>query len=69
MGEWVHIFPEGGRTRRQEGRLKTPFKRGIGRLIDEAQPILLPFYHFGMHEVMPVGRWLPRIGKTVKVQF
>ena len=22
-----------------------------------------------MHEVMPVGRWLPRIGKTVKVQF
>ena len=33
LGEWVHIFPEGGRTREQTGKLKKPFKLGIGRLL------------------------------------
>lgn len=67
--DWVHIFPEGGRTREEAGKLKTPFKLGIGRLLAEAKPIAIPFYHYGMHQILPVGSSFPRRGKTVKVRF
>jgi len=68
-GDWVHIFPEGGRTREADARLQTPFKTGIGRLLVEAQPIAMPFYHRGMHEILPIGSWLPRVGQKVEVLF
>jgi monolysocardiolipin acyltransferase len=68
-GAWVHIFPEGGRTREADARLQRPFKAGIGRLITEAKPILLPFYHRGMEAILPIGSRLPRIGKTARVLF
>ncbi|MGB0592006.1 MAG: lysophospholipid acyltransferase family protein [Myxococcota bacterium] len=68
-GAWVHIFPEGGRTREPDARLRRPFKMGIGRLITEAKPLLLPFYHRGMEAVLPIGGRLPRLGKTVRVLF
>jgi len=68
-GEWVHIFPEGGRTREPGARLRRPFKTGIGRLLVEAQPIAMPFYHRGMHELLPIGSRLPRSGKQVDVLF
>ena len=68
-GDWVHIFPEGGRTREADARLRTPFKLGIGRLLVEAQPIAIPFYHRGMHELLPIGSTVPRFGKRVVVQF
>lgn len=32
-------------------------------------PIVLPFVHTGMQEIMPVGAKLPRIGKTVCLFF
>lgn len=67
-GHWVHIFPEGGRTRREDGRLKE-FKAGVGRLIAETNPIGLPFYHYGMHEVLPIGAKFPRWGKNVRLMF
>jgi monolysocardiolipin acyltransferase len=69
LNDWVHIFPEGGRTRENAGKLKTPFKLGIGRLLAEAKPIAIPFYHYGMHEILPVGSTIPRTGKKVTVQF
>ena len=68
-GAWVHIFPEGGRTRDPEARLRRPFKTGIGRLIREASPTLLPFYHRGMEAVLPIGARLPRVGQRVSVHF
>ncbi len=68
-GDWVHIFPEGGRTRDPNGLLRTPFKGGIGRLITESNPICVPFYHFGMHRVLPIGARLPRFGNQVRVKF
>ena len=68
-GDWVHLFPEGGRTRHEDGRMKMPFKPGIGRLIDVAEPIVLPFFHSGMGKVLPVGRSLPRSGNAVDVRF
>ncbi|MCO4745229.1 MAG: 1-acyl-sn-glycerol-3-phosphate acyltransferase [Proteobacteria bacterium] len=68
-GEWVHVFPEGGRSRRAEGRLKLPLKSGLAHLIQHARPLLLAFHHVGMHEVLPIGSALPRRGKTVTVRF
>jgi monolysocardiolipin acyltransferase len=67
--EWVHIFPEGTRTRDPDSLMAPSFKPGIGRLMAEARPIALPFYHYGMHEVLPVGAKLPRRGKTVRLVF
>jgi monolysocardiolipin acyltransferase len=68
-GQWVHIFPEGGRTRDPQGLMTPAFKPGIGRLMAEAQPLVLPFYHHGMQGVLPVGALRPRRGKTVRVLF
>jgi len=68
-GEWVHIFPEGGRSRRAEGRLQLPLKVGIGRLICEARPVVMPFFHYGMHRVQPIGATVPRVGQRVQVHF
>lgn len=68
-GAWVHIFPEGGRTRDPQARLSQPFRSGVARLITEAKPLALPFYHYGMHDVLRVGGLLPRRGKRVRVVF
>jgi monolysocardiolipin acyltransferase len=68
-GAWVHIFPEGGRTRDPLALMRTPFKLGVGRLIDEARPIALPFYHYGMQGVLPVGSNRPRTGQRVRLLF
>jgi monolysocardiolipin acyltransferase len=68
-GEWVHIFPEGGRTRDKEYRLQRDFKVGIGKLIYEANPVLMPFYHYGMHHVLPIASAIPKRGKRIQVYF
>jgi len=68
-GAWVHIFPEGRRTRDPGAMLSGPFKAGIGRLIVESEPLLLPFYHHGMRELLPVGSRLPRLRKRVRMVF
>ncbi|GAY57441.1 hypothetical protein CUMW_179480 [Citrus unshiu] len=67
-GGWVHIFPEGGRSRDGGKTVGSP-KRGVGRLILDADnvPMVVPFVHTGMQEVMPIGATFPRIGKTVTV--
>jgi len=68
-GAWVHFFPEGGRTRDPSGLMCTPFKLGIGRLIDETHPIALAFYHHGMQGVLPVGSSRPHAGQRVRLLF
>ncbi|KAF5197795.1 Tafazzin [Thalictrum thalictroides] len=67
-GGWVHIFPEGSRSR-DGGRTMGSTKRGVGRLVIDADiaPMVLPFVHSGMQEIMPVGSNFPKIGKTVTV--
>lgn len=69
QGDWVHIFPEGGRSREENHRLQLPLKIGIGKIISEAKPIVMPFYHYGMHNVMPIGSTLPKLNQRVTVQF
>uniref|UniRef100_A0A6N2KYG5 Tafazzin family protein n=1 Tax=Salix viminalis TaxID=40686 RepID=A0A6N2KYG5_SALVM len=63
-GSWVHIFPEGSRSRDGGKTMGSP-KRGVGRLILDADtvPLVIPFVHTGMQEIMPLGATLPRIGK------
>ncbi|KAG7576135.1 Phospholipid/glycerol acyltransferase [Arabidopsis thaliana x Arabidopsis arenosa] len=67
-GGWVHIFPEGSRSR-DGGKTMGSAKRGIGRLILDADtlPMVVPFVHTGMQDIMPVGASVPRIGQTVTV--
>ncbi|KAJ0014917.1 hypothetical protein Pint_19661 [Pistacia integerrima] len=65
-GGWVHIFPEGSRS--GDGRETIgSSKRGVGRLVLDADnvPMVVPFVHTGMQEVMPIGANFPRIAKTV----
>jgi monolysocardiolipin acyltransferase len=68
-GGWVHIFPEGGRTRDPQARMRPFLRAGIGHLMADARPVALPFYHYGMHEVLPVSAKLPARGRTVRVLF
>ncbi|RZC80776.1 hypothetical protein C5167_043364 [Papaver somniferum] len=67
-GGWVHIFPEGSRSR-DGGKTIGSAKRGVGRLVMDADntPIVVPFVHSGMQEIMPIGANFPRVGKTVTV--
>ncbi|XP_020586740.1 tafazzin-like, partial [Phalaenopsis equestris] len=67
-GGWVHIFPEGSRSR-DSGKTIGPAKRGIGRLVMDADkiPIVIPFVHLGMQEIMPIGSNFPKVGKKVTV--
>lgn len=67
-GGWVHIFPEGSRSR-DGGRTIGSAKRGVGRLVLDADniPVVVPFVHTGMQEIMPIGANVPRIGKIVTV--
>ncbi|KAL8088646.1 uncharacterized protein LOC141697922 [Apium graveolens] len=67
-GGWVHIFPEGSRSR-DGGKTVGSAKRGIGRLVLDADnvPMVVPFVHTGMQDIMPIGAKFPRIGKTVTV--
>ena len=67
VGEWVHIFPEGGRTRDPKAGLRLPLKNGMAQLIQASEPLLLPFYHQGMDSVLPVGARIPRLGQNVRV--
>ncbi|KAK9084228.1 hypothetical protein Scep_030699 [Stephania cephalantha] len=67
-GGWVHIFPEGSRSR-DGGKTLGSMKRGVGRLVMDADnmPIVVPFVHAGMQEIMPIGANFPRIGKMVTI--
>lgn len=50
-GSWVHIFPEG--TRSRNGRLQA-CRKGVGRLVASCSvpPLVVPFVHKGMDTVM-----------------
>ncbi|XP_042517256.1 tafazzin [Macadamia integrifolia] len=67
-GGWVHIFPEGSRSR-DGGKTMGSAKRGVGRLVMDADtmPVVVPFVHTGMQDIMPIGSSFPKIGKTVTV--
>lgn len=63
-GGVVHIFPEG--TRSRTGKL-LPGKGGVGKRIYETKVKVVPCYHEGMRDILPVGKYMPNIGKKVSV--
>ncbi len=67
-GDWVHIFPEGTRTRDGSGRMG-PVRKGVGRLVAACAvtPLVVPFVHAGMEEIMPRGKLVPAVGKQVQL--
>lgn len=67
-GDWVHFFPEGTRTRNADGSMQA-LKPGFAHLIRAARPVVLPFHHDGMRDILPVGAKVPRIGRRVVVHF
>ena len=62
----IVIFPEG--TRSETGRL-LPARRGIGRVIYEARPVVIPVAIVGTDRILPKGRILPRIGHRATIAF
>lgn len=60
------LFPEGTRTRTGEIGDGRP---GAGLVVLGTRPTVIPVTIDGMREVLPIGSWLPRIGKTIYVHF
>jgi len=61
-GGWCHIFPEGRLWQpwklRKEGRLLGNLRPGVGKLVGHCEtskhpPLVVPFYHTGMHRILP----------------
>jgi len=68
-GDWVHVFPEG--TRSRDGSI-APARRGAAKLAlarseDGTLPLVVPFAHVGMEGVIGIGNVLPRGGNVVVV--
>ena len=58
LGDWLHFFPEGGRSRSLHLR---PPKRGVGKVIHHnPDAIVLPFCVYGTQDVLPVKALVPR---------
>jgi 1-acyl-sn-glycerol-3-phosphate acyltransferase len=64
-GDWVHFFPEGGRSRDLHLR---PARPGVGKVLYHSRDArVVPLCFYGTQDVMPVGAKLPSMGKTVHV--
>jgi 1-acyl-sn-glycerol-3-phosphate acyltransferase len=62
----IVIFPEG--TRSETGRL-LPARRGIGRVIYKARPVVIPVAIVGTNRILPKGHIVPRIGHRATIAF
>jgi len=60
----VIVFPEGTRTRTGE---IGPGKPGVGKLIYDARPTVIPVHMTGTGEVLGVGMRIPDVFKTIEV--
>ncbi len=64
-GDWLHFFPEGGRSRNLDLR---PPKRGVGKVLYHCDDVdVIPICFYGTQDLMPVGTKLPRFGKRIAI--
>eukprot|EP00210_Caulerpa_lentillifera_P006325 g6041.t1 len=68
-GHWVHVFPEGRVS--YTGSLQG-LKWGVGKIICDSvengnAPMVVPFYHTGMEQVMPKKARFPRMNKQIRI--
>ena len=68
QGDWVHIFPEGKCYQESASATlgRSPLKWGVGHLIMNSRPLLLPLVHSGLEAVKPLHQ--NRIGLGVDVR-
>jgi monolysocardiolipin acyltransferase len=64
-GGTIHVYPEGTRTR--SGNLGRG-KIGVGRMVRETGVKVIPCYHTGLNQVLPIGHKIPRVGKRVHIR-
>lgn len=62
----VIVFPEGTRTRTGE---IGPGKPGVGKLIYDARPTVIPVHMTGTGEVLGVGRRIPNVFKNIEINI
>ena len=70
-GDWLHVFPEGSRVPVPGSPIR-PLKLGVARLVYEPDttPYVLPIYHSGLHQVLPIGGKIPvTVGKNIYVTY
>lgn len=82
-GGWCHIFPEGRIWQpwklQNKGVRLGDLRPGVGKLIAHCDtskhpPVVLPFYHTGMHRVLPQfpnskkQSMPPKIGNTIRIR-
>jgi 1-acyl-sn-glycerol-3-phosphate acyltransferase len=60
------VFPQG--TRSRDGSVGSG-RAGAGLLVLSARPRVIPVAVEGMQDVLPIGRYLPRIGKRIYVSY
>ena len=83
-GSWVHVFPEGTVCQKHfnysssKNRRRSYTRWGVGKMIAKAKvrPIVVPFYHDGLEEALPlfddIGksvRTFPKVGVDINVIF
>ncbi len=65
-GGCVRVFPEGTRTR--SGTLGHG-RPGVGRVLYETGVTVVPCFHRGLDQLLPIGSVVPRIGKRVDIMI
>lgn len=65
-GESVLLFPEG--TRSKDGTLGKG-KIGVGRIVRDSKPIVVPAYVEGLDQILTRGRLLPHVRRRAGIQF
>ncbi len=65
-GESVLLFPEG--TRSPDGSLGKG-KVGVGKIVHDTRPRVVPCYLEGFGGILPHGKLMPRLGQTCHISF
>jgi 1-acyl-sn-glycerol-3-phosphate acyltransferase len=60
------LFPEG--TRSRDGSIGRS-RAGVGMLILESRPAVVPVYIEGMNQILPIGSMFPRFFKKIQVVY